>query len=555
MNKSKKLWTITFAAALLFAPSTAMLDRLGAASAGAQDYGAPEPYGDYPPPPADYPPPPPGDYRGAPAAPYAGDRGPAPGYGDYRISPDQLENLLAPVALYPDPLLAQILVAATFADQVNDAARWMHAYNDPYGVDAQPWDVSVKAIAHYPKVLFMMADRIDWTTALGQAYVEQPADVSAAVQHLRFMARNAGNLVTNEYWEVVPSGGFIAIEPIQPEFIFVPDYAPDVVFFRHATFVFGPAFPIGPWLNCDWDWRGHRIFYHGWHGPRWVERSRPFVRINNVYVNDRFRTVRFNRDIVRRSVRVDNLNRFNTIHRSANFNNFARRNDRITGRDFRRDDSRRFDNGRRFDNRGFDNNRRGDNRPDNNRAFDNRRDRNFDARRDGNFQRDDRQRQGRDSSAARLQEQRRRDFDNRSRQENRGRDFENRSQFRDTRPQGFNRSAQQLREQNSRQLDANRRQSFENRSNQRLENQNRSFERRGADNRAFRGRDTARERPVNNQPQREFRQNQRNERRAGSQVSPGRDARAATPAAQPRRGGDARSAQRNGREERRGSAS
>ncbi|HEY1373722.1 MAG TPA: DUF3300 domain-containing protein, partial [Candidatus Binatia bacterium] len=358
-----------------------MLGRLGPASAAAQEYGPPQPYGDYPaPPPGDaYP-----DYRGAPSAPYGGDPGPAPGYADYRISPDELENLLAPVALYPDPLLAQILVAATFADQIDDAARWMRAYNDPYGVDAQPWDVSVKAVAHYPKVLFMMADRIDWTTALGQAYVEQAADVSAAVQHLRFMARNAGNLVSNEYWDVIPSGGFISIEPIQPQFIFVPDYAPDVVFFRHATFVFGPAFPIGPWLNCDWDWRSHRIFYHGWHGPRWVERSRPFVHINNVYVNDRFRTVRFNRDIVRRRVRVENLNRFNTIHRNANFNNFARRNERFaTDRNLRRGDNRRFDNGRRFENRGFDNNRR-DGRSDNNRAFENRRaDRSFEGRRDG----------------------------------------------------------------------------------------------------------------------------------------------------------------------------
>ncbi|HEY1268624.1 MAG TPA: DUF3300 domain-containing protein [Candidatus Binatia bacterium] len=532
-----------------------MLGRVGAASAGAQEYGPPEPYGDSPAPPAGaYP-----DYRGVPAAPYGDDRGPVPGYADYRISPDQLENLLAPVALYPDPLLAQILVAATFADQIDDAARWMRAYNDPYGVDVQPWDVSVKAVAHYPKVLFMLADRIDWTTALGQAYVEQPADVSAAVQHLRFMARNAGNLVTNDYWEVVPSGGFIAIEPIQPQYIFVPDYAPDVVFFRHATFVFGPAFPIGPWLNCDWDWRGHRIFYHGWRGPRWVERSRPFVRINNVYVNDRFRTVRFNRDIVRRNVRVDNLNRFNTIHRDANFNNFARRNERATtGRNFRRDDNRRLDNGRRFDNRGLDNNRRGDSRFDNNRAFDNRRgDRGFDARRDGNFQRDDRLRQGRDDRAARVQEQRQREFDNRSRAipSDRGRALENRSNFRDTRTQGQENRAQ-LRQDNNRQFDANRRQSFENRSNQRLENQNRSFDRpRGPDNSALRGRDAVRERPVNNQPQREFRQNQRNERRAGAQVSRGRDATAATRGAESRRGGDARSAQRNAREERRNSAS
>jgi hypothetical protein len=475
------------------------------------------------------------------------------------MSPDQLENLLAPVALYPDPLLAQILVAATFADQIVGAARWMRTYNDPYGVDAQPWDVSVKAIAHYPKVLFMMADRIDWTTALGQAYVEQPADVSAAVQHLRFMARDAGNLATNDYWEVVPTNGFIAIEPIQPQSIFIPDYAPEVVFFHHATFAFGPAFPIGPWLNCDWDWRGHRVYYHGWHGPRWVERSRPFVRINNVYVNDRFRNIRVNRDIVRRPVRAENLNRFNTVHRDANFNNFARRNDRVTtDRNFRRDDNRRLENGRRSDNnRGFDNNRRDDRR--------------FDTRRDGQFQRDDRAarlrdrtppalqnngprndqlRQGRDERAARLQDQRQRDFDNRSRalQDNRGRGVD-RSQFRDTRPQGFEQGAQRQREDNRRQL-------FENRSNQRLENQNRGLDRpRGPENRVSRDRDTARERPANNRPQQEFRQNQRNERRAAVQPAREQGATAATRAADSRQDGDARSAQRNAREERRNGAS
>ncbi|HKA32312.1 MAG TPA: DUF3300 domain-containing protein [Candidatus Binatia bacterium] len=545
------------------------------ASAKAQEYGPP----DYPQPGDAYP-----DYRGGAPAPYPDYRGPGGpngdyrgpgGYADYRMSPDQLENLLAPVALYPDPLLAQILVAATFADQIDNAARWMRSYNDPYGVDAQPWDVSVKAIAHYPKVLFMMADRIDWTTALGQAYVEQPADVSAAVQHLRFMARNAGNLATNDYWEVIPSGGFIAIEPIQPQFIFVPDYAPDVVFFRPATFVFGPAFPIGPWLNCDWDWRGHRVYYHGWHGPGWVERSRPFVRTSNVYVNDRFRNIRVNRDIVRRNVRVENLNRFNTVHRDANFNNFARRNDRITAdRNFRRDDSRRLDNGR-----GFDNNRRDDRRFDNNRAFDNRRgDRSFDARRDGQIQRDDRAArlrdrppqafqnnaprddrflQGRDERAAQLQEQRRRDFDNRSRglQDNRGRGIENRPQFRDARPQGAENSSP-LRENNRRQFVDNRRQSFQDRSSQRLENQNRSFDRqRGPENRALPGRDAAREHPVNNRPQQEFTQSQRNERRAAAQPAPERGATAATRAAESRRGDDARSAQRNARAERRDAAS
>ncbi len=467
IHKSKNLLTLGLIAAFLSLPPTVALGRFGDASASAQDYRPPPPNGGYGPPEDSYPDygPEPGaanpNYRD-PSGPYSDYRGPAP-YPAYRLSPAQLENLLAPVALYPDPLLAQILVAATFADQVEDAARWMRAYNDPYGVDAQPWDVSVKAIAHYPKVLFLMGDRIDWTTALGQAYVEQSADVSAAVQHLRFMAQSAGNLATNDYWEVIPSAGFIAIEPIQPRYIFIPDYPPDVVFFRPATFVFGPAFVIGPWLNCDWDWRGHRIYYHGWHGPRWVERSRPFVRVNHVYVSDRFRSVRVNREIVRRSVRVENLNRFTAVHREANFNDFARRNDRAAAeRNFRRDDNRRFDNGRRFEN---------------NRAFENR---------------------------------------SRAFPDDRGRTFENRSSFRDARPQGFDQRAQRRREDN-RQLDDNRREFLGNRPNPNSQGGNRAFNRpQGPENRAFRGSQAARERPANNRPQPESRPSRRNERRGAA---------------------------------------
>src|SRR5580700_5758158 len=87
------------------------------------------------------------------------------------FSPDQLDNLLAPVALYPDPILAQVLLAATFPDQVDEAARFCRGGANPDDIDTQPWDVSVKAIAHYPTVLYMMADGLDWTTAVGQAYV------------------------------------------------------------------------------------------------------------------------------------------------------------------------------------------------------------------------------------------------------------------------------------------------------------------------------------------------------------------------------------------------
>ena len=77
------------------------------------------------------------------------------------FSADQLDNLLAPIALYPDPLLAQVLPASTFVDQIDEASRWLRANNDPNEIDNAPWDVSVKAVAHYPSVLYMMSDKID----------------------------------------------------------------------------------------------------------------------------------------------------------------------------------------------------------------------------------------------------------------------------------------------------------------------------------------------------------------------------------------------------------
>ncbi|HYL93154.1 MAG TPA: DUF3300 domain-containing protein, partial [Alphaproteobacteria bacterium] len=131
--------------------------------------------------------------------------------GYVQFSSEQLENLVAPIALYPDPLLSQVLVAATFVDDVDEAARWVRA-NGPNGIDDQPWDVSVKAVAHYPTVIEMMADKIDWTTSLGQAYVNQSTDVMIAVQHLRHMAHDVGNLESTPQQEVNVDGDYIYID-------------------------------------------------------------------------------------------------------------------------------------------------------------------------------------------------------------------------------------------------------------------------------------------------------------------------------------------------------
>src|SRR3954470_18585889 len=156
LNKQRKTFlAISLAAALLLGMPAAERGPLGIGAASAQDYYGPgdNVYG----PPSDRYPSPPQDGYGPPDGrfgpqenrnpPPAGYGPPDNGYGpqeysaNYRASPDQLENLVGPVALYPDPLLAQILVAATFADQVEDASQWMRRYNDPYAVDGQPWDI------------------------------------------------------------------------------------------------------------------------------------------------------------------------------------------------------------------------------------------------------------------------------------------------------------------------------------------------------------------------------------------------------------------------------
>jgi hypothetical protein len=269
------------------------------------------------------------------------DQGPA--YENF--SPDQLDNLLSPIALYPDPLLAQLFVAATFPDQIEEAARFVRA-NGPNGVDDQDWDVSVRAIAHYPTVIGMMADKIDWTTSLGQAYVNQSTDVASSVQHLRHLARSAGNLQSSEQQEVLEHDNYIAINPYQPEYIYVPVYDPGIIYYRRPYYgpaiTFGVGFPIGAWLNLDFRW-GYGggwggVYYTGWRSEGWgggcwncgwIGRSRGRVDFrNNVYINNRYNNITVNRNVINRSINTNNLNRYNSIHRNSNYNNVQANNNR-----------------------------------------------------------------------------------------------------------------------------------------------------------------------------------------------------------------------------------
>jgi uncharacterized membrane protein YgcG len=248
------------------------------------------------------------------------------------LSAEQMDNLLAPIALYPDPLVAQVLPASTFVDQIDQAARWLRGNNNnSAGVDNQSWDVSVRSVAHYPQVLYMMSDKLDWTTALGQAYVNQSTDVLTSVQRLRARAKAAGYLASTPQQTVIVEQQVIKIVPAQPQVIYVPTYNPQVVYVQSgpstgqviaaSAISFGVGLAIGAWLNNDCNWHSHTVFYHGWHGVGWVSTSSRYVHVNSVYVNNRYSTVSVNRAVVNRNVNYNNISHYNNVNRNVNYNN------------------------------------------------------------------------------------------------------------------------------------------------------------------------------------------------------------------------------------------
>ena len=149
---------------------------------------------------------------------------------------EELDALLAPIALYPDSLLVQILMAATYPLEVVQAARWSKANPKLNGdaaikkVEGESWDVSVKSLVAFPSILEMMNEKLDWTQKLGDAFLGQQKDVMASVQHLRQQAQNSGNLQSNQQQIVRTEAQAIIIEPAQPQTIYVPSYNPTVVY-------------------------------------------------------------------------------------------------------------------------------------------------------------------------------------------------------------------------------------------------------------------------------------------------------------------------------------
>lgn len=193
-------------------------------------------------------------------------------------SADQLYQMVAPIALFPDKLVAQVLAGATYPDQITAADAWLAQNPSLKGdalqqaANAQPWDVSVKSLTAFPAVLDQMAKNLPWTTALGEAYVNDPTDVMNAIQVMRQRARTSGNLKTSPRlrvdvaprvvpaadageWRIPPPPQMIEIAPAQPDVVYVPAYDPGVAYGEHVSNYPGyayrePRHDTGEWVTA-----------------------------------------------------------------------------------------------------------------------------------------------------------------------------------------------------------------------------------------------------------------------------------------------------------------
>lgn len=203
------------------------------------------------------------------------------------LSAQELQQLVAPIALYPDALVAQILGGSAFPDQISEANLWMMANSNLSGsalmqaVNVQPWEPSVKALTQFPSVLDNMAKNLSWTSALGEAYSTQAADIMSSVQTLRAQAYTTGNLKSGSQITVVQqSPNVIVIQPTNPQVIYVPQYNPTVVYgvpyvtpgYSAATvaatgiLAFGAGVAVGAALSggcCGWSYSSWNCNWHG----------------------------------------------------------------------------------------------------------------------------------------------------------------------------------------------------------------------------------------------------------------------------------------------------
>jgi hypothetical protein len=226
------------------------------------------------------------------------------------LSADQLDSLVAPIALYPDALVAQVLAAATNPDQLTYADDWLAQNRNLTGsalaqaVDQQSWDPSIKALTQFPSVMDNLAHNLSWTSSLGQAFANQQSDVMAAVQVMRAKAQAAGTLQSNSQITVTqPTSNTIVIQPASPQVVYVPQYNPAVVFgapvvvpyyvappLPVASFglYFGTGITIGASFGGGWVGGGIGWGWHAW-GVNWGccggGGSTTIIYNHNTYIN------------------------------------------------------------------------------------------------------------------------------------------------------------------------------------------------------------------------------------------------------------------------------
>jgi hypothetical protein len=219
-----------------------------------------------------------------------------------------LKQLVAPIALYPDALVGQILAASTYPDQVVGADRWMQAHSNLKGaelakeVDQQSWDPSVKALTEYPSVLANMDKNLAWTSSLGDVYMNQPDALLKTVQTMRQIAKKAGTLKSTPQQTVAMEDQSIDIQPTNPNVVYLPQYNPwsvygepipayadwfeePGIFFGGPDIFWGDGFDLGFYDGFDWgwpvwgcDWHHHRVTHRG---TAYTSYSRTFVDRKN----------------------------------------------------------------------------------------------------------------------------------------------------------------------------------------------------------------------------------------------------------------------------------
>ena len=288
---------------------------------------------------------PPAQPAAAPAQPGASNQTPAeppppplPPPGQ-KLTSNQLDGLVAPIALYPDPLISQILVASTYPREITLAVQWLNQHPNLKGPDLntaaqdQSWDPSIKALLAFPNVLRRLNQDKQWTTNLGNAFLAQQPEVMLAVQRMRRAAKEAGKLKTTRQMKVIETSDsgetVIEIEPAAPDVLYVPAYNPVWIWgpplwypyprwfwgpppvAAGVWFGFGPPIAVAAFYGPGWGvWGGWGGW--GWR-PGWVNNT---VVVNNTFINNSVNTT----NVTNNTTNVNNTNTTN-VSNTRNVNN------------------------------------------------------------------------------------------------------------------------------------------------------------------------------------------------------------------------------------------